>query len=141
MLELSRSLKRRAKKSLGLKTLRAAHTGAVSVIQRGDSALRLNVHFHVLALDGVYVREEPDGPLVFHPLPAPTVDEVTDVASRTALRVQKILVRHGRSLDGTGEQGADDAQPAEQLALSACYGAAASGLGLDGEGAGPSAAP
>ena len=136
VLELSRSLKRRAKKSLGLKTLRAAHTGAVSVIQRGDSALRLNVHFHVLALDGVYVREEPDGPLVFHPLPAPTVDEVTDVASRTALRVQKILVRHGRSLDGTGEQGADDAQPAEQLALSACYGAAASGLGLDGERAG-----
>ena len=31
---------------------------------------------------------------------------------------------------------ADDAQPAEQLALSACYGAAASGLGLDGDRAG-----
>jgi hypothetical protein len=72
----------------------------VSVIQRGDSGLRLNVHFHVLALDGVYVREEPSAPLVFHPLPAATVDEVTDVAKRTALRVKKILERHGRSLDG-----------------------------------------
>jgi hypothetical protein len=66
-----------AKQSLGLATVAQAHTGAVSVIQRGDSGPRLNVHFHVLALDGVYVREEPSAPLVFHPLPAPNVDEVT----------------------------------------------------------------
>jgi hypothetical protein len=33
------------------------HTGAVSVVPRGDSALRLNVHLHVLVLDGVYVRD------------------------------------------------------------------------------------
>ena len=38
------------------------------MIQRGDSALRLNVHFHVLVLDGVYVRETEGGALVFHPL-------------------------------------------------------------------------
>ncbi len=132
----SRSLKRRAKQSLGLATVGQAHTGAVSVIQRGDSDLRLNVHFHLLALDGVCVREEPSAPLVFHPLPAPTVDEVTDVAERTALRVQKILERHGRSLDGTGDLDANDAQSQEQLALSACYGAAAAGLGPDGERAG-----
>jgi len=136
VLELSRSLKRRAKQSLGLETVAQALTGAVSVIQRGDSSLRLNVHFHVIALDGVYVRQEPDAPLVFHPLPAPTADEVTVVAKRTALRVQKILARHGRTLDGTGERDAHDAEPAEQLALSACYGAAASGLGLDGDRAG-----
>ncbi len=67
---LRRSVKRRAKKSLCLATVAEALTAAVSVIQRGDSALRLNVHFHVLALDGVYVREEPDAPLVFHPLAA-----------------------------------------------------------------------
>ena len=80
VIELSRSLKRRAKKSLGLATVAQAHTGAVSVIQRGDSGLRLNVHFHVLALDGVYVRDEPSARLVFHPLPAPTAEEVADVA-------------------------------------------------------------
>jgi hypothetical protein len=28
-----------------------------------------NVHFHVLALDGVYVRKACKGALVFHPLP------------------------------------------------------------------------
>ena len=133
--EVSRSLKRRAKKALGLTTAKQALTGAVSVIQRGDSALRLNVHFHVLVLDGVYVRETEGGALVFHPLSAPTEEELADVAKRTALRVQKVLARHGRSLDGTSER--QDAEPSgEQLSLSALCAAAASGQGLFGERAG-----
>lgn len=136
VLELSCSLKRRAKQSLSLKTVAHAMTGAVSVIQRADSSLRLNVHFHVLALDGVYVREDSAARLVFHALPEPSTDEVADIANRTAHRVQKILLRHGRSLDGTGERDVLDAEPAEQLALAACYGAAASGLSLEGARAG-----
>ena len=63
VLELSRSLKRRAKRLFGLDSVADAHTGAVAAIQRTDSALRLNVHFHVLALDGAFVREEEGGPL------------------------------------------------------------------------------
>ncbi len=70
--ELSRSLKHRAKQALVLDSVRQAFTGAVASISRTDSALRLNVHFHVLALDGVYVREDEGGPLVFYPLPTPT---------------------------------------------------------------------
>jgi len=31
-----------------------AHTGAVTLIQRFGSALNLNIHFHMLFLDGVY---------------------------------------------------------------------------------------
>jgi hypothetical protein len=64
-------------------------------VQRFDSGLRLNVHFHVLALDGVYVRDTSGAP-VFHALPAPTENEVADVARRTAERVHKLLVHHGR---------------------------------------------
>jgi hypothetical protein len=41
-----------------------AQTGAVTLIQRFGSALNLNVHFHMLFLDGVYV-EQPDGSLSF----------------------------------------------------------------------------
>jgi hypothetical protein len=37
-----------------------AHTGAVTLIQRFGSALNLNLHFHMLFLDGVYV-ERSDG--------------------------------------------------------------------------------
>ena len=35
---------------------KAAHTGAVTLIQRFGSALNLNIHFHMLFLDGVYVE-------------------------------------------------------------------------------------
>ena len=37
-----------------------ARTGAVTLIQRFGSALNLNVHFHMLFLDGVYVDTEDD---------------------------------------------------------------------------------
>ncbi len=36
-------------------THKTAHTGAVTLIQRFGSALNLNIHFHMLFLDGVYV--------------------------------------------------------------------------------------
>jgi Putative transposase len=38
-------------------TKATAHTGAVTVIQRFGSALNLNVHYHMLFLDGVYAEE------------------------------------------------------------------------------------
>jgi hypothetical protein len=44
-------------------------TGTVTVIQRFGSALRLNVHFHTLVLDGVFSDTRP-GPLTFHPAPS-----------------------------------------------------------------------
>ena len=47
--ELSRSLKRRAKRLLGLGSVEQALTGSVAVVQRTDSAVRLNVHVHLLA--------------------------------------------------------------------------------------------
>jgi len=81
--ELCRSLRRRAKRLLGLESVRAAHTGAVAAIQRTDGAIRLNVHFHVLAMDGVYVPKGDDGALVFHPLPPPVRANVAEVAGRT----------------------------------------------------------
>ena len=72
--EVSRSLKWRAKRELGLRSVEEAHTGSVFAVHRTDSALRLNVHFHGIALDGVYLRdgEGDDVPLVFHELAPPT---------------------------------------------------------------------
>ena len=45
-------------KKAGL-TRRKAQCGAVTLIQRFGSALNLNVHFHMLIPDGVYVRGTP----------------------------------------------------------------------------------
>jgi hypothetical protein len=42
-------------------TRASAVTGAVTLIQRFGSALNLNVHFHMLVLDGVYRREGEGG--------------------------------------------------------------------------------
>jgi len=54
---------------------RGGRTGTVTVIQRFGGALNLNVHFHTLAVDGVFVRE-PDGSLSFAAAKAPTDEEV-----------------------------------------------------------------
>ncbi len=93
MTEVDRSLRWRAKRTLGLASVAEAHTGAVVAVQRTDSALRLNVHFHALVLDGVYVHAHADGdtcsPLEFRELETPTHADIAEVAARTAARVEK----------------------------------------------------
>jgi hypothetical protein len=136
--ELFRSLKRRAKKHLGLGSVSEAHTGAVAAIQRVDSALRLNVHLHVLALDGVYLREA-NGRLVFHPLPEPTKSDVAEVARRTAKRMKRLFKERGRRSPWDDEESAD-AEPEElslkEPGLFACYDTAARGVAVSGDRAG-----
>ncbi len=64
--------------------------GAVTFIQRFGSALNLNVHFHTLALDGVYTRDDGTAKR-FLPLPPPSTDEVAHVLAGTARRVARLL--------------------------------------------------
>lgn len=71
-----------------------ARTGAVTLIQRFAGALNLNVHFHMLFLDGVYV-EGPEGARSFRWVKAPTGVELTALASRIAERVGHFLERRG----------------------------------------------
>ena len=49
--------------------------GAVAIIQRFGAALNLNVHLHVLALDGVYVEGD-GGTVRFHETVPPTDEEI-----------------------------------------------------------------
>jgi|TARA_B110001454_G_scaffold150509_2_gene139844 hypothetical protein len=50
---------------------KTARTGAVTLIQRFGSALNLNIHFHMLFLDGVYV-DRLDGSARFRWVSPPT---------------------------------------------------------------------
>jgi hypothetical protein len=137
--ELGRSLRWRAKKLLGLSSVSDALTGAVGAVQRVDSALRLNVHFHILYLDGVYVLDNASrygSSLSFHGLPTPTRAETNEIASRIADRVEVILKKHGRSLDPDEADSEPTEVQLEHPALAACYGAAAMGVGVGGERAG-----
>ena len=71
-----------------------AHTGAVTLIQRFGSALNLNIHFHMLFLDGVYVGEA--GPSArFHWVKAPTSAELTQLTHTIAHRLARYLERQG----------------------------------------------
>ena len=126
---LTRSLRRRAKAQLGLRSVQDALVGAITFVQRSDSSLRVNPHFHTLALDGVYVRDE-HGELTFHALSTPTAEEVAQVAAWTHAGIVRALERHGRSLEGMDE--APDAIAHEQPVLASCYGASAGDMQLLG---------
>ena len=69
-------------------------TGAVTLIQRFGSALNLNIHFHMLFLDGVYV-DRLDGSARFRWVRSPTSQELTQLAQMIAHRVSRFLERQG----------------------------------------------
>ena len=84
-------LRRRARQHWGM---RAPQCGAVTFIQRFGSALNLNLHFHTLALDGVYDGADTSGATPrFTPLPPPDHDEVARVLAGTARRLQRIVAK------------------------------------------------
>ena len=74
--------------------VRPDQCGGVTFIQRFGSAMNLNLHFHTLALDGVYTGTvlEP-GPPRFLPPPPPSSDEVARVLAGTARRVHRLIER------------------------------------------------
>ena len=72
-----------------------ARTGAVTLIQRFGSALNLNLHVHMLFVDGVYV-DDTNGPSTrFCWVKAPTRAELTHLTHTIARRVGRFLERQG----------------------------------------------
>ena len=72
-----------------------AHTGAVTLIQRFGSALNLNIHFHMLFLDGVYVDRTHGSGMRFRRVRAPTSDELSQLTHIIAQRIAHYLERQG----------------------------------------------
>lgn len=71
-----------------------ARTEAVTLIQRFGSALNINIHFHMLFLDGVYVDRAEES-VWFRSAKAPTSQELTQLAHTLAHRVGRFLERQG----------------------------------------------
>ncbi len=65
-------------------------SGAVTLIQRFGSALNLNLHFHMLYLNGVY---DPNG--YFWPVKPPTSQDLDTITHTIAKRVSRYLERAG----------------------------------------------
>lgn len=73
-----------------------AQCGAVTLIQRFGSALNLNIHFHMLWLDGVYENvEQPQRKPRLRRARAPTFAQLTQLADIIARRVCRHLSRQG----------------------------------------------
>jgi hypothetical protein len=72
-----------------------AHPGAVNFTQRFGSSLALNIHWHVLALDGVYVTEGPGRTPTFHAAPPLTDIEVARVHHDARQRIERVLRARG----------------------------------------------
>ncbi len=113
--------------------LEEVHLGGVNMVQRFDSALRLNVHFHTLVLSGVYSLT-PAGELVFHELPCPSKDDLALILHRITFKVVDWLVAHDHlTEDGNGVEGSPESLPGMLLAKAVAGGSAMGGkVGLQG---------
>ena len=80
-------------KKAGL-THKTAKTGGITLIQRFGSALNLNVHFHMLLLDGVYTTNR-YGKRRFQYVRAPLSDELTGLVHTISHRIARLLERQG----------------------------------------------
>ena len=109
----------------------STHSGTVTAIQRFASGLRLNVHFHTLLPDGVFIEQDdgPAGPahqvatgsessapsdasplgLRFLQLPPPDDEHVAALVATIRRRILRMLVREGLlQLDEAGNPEAFD---------------------------------
>lgn len=79
-------------------TRRKAQTGAVTLIQRFGGSVNLNIHYHILALDGAYTfNKDCEGKewATFHRTSAPSVQELTSVLQKIVARVLRYLEKSG----------------------------------------------
>ncbi len=89
--------------------------GSINFVQRFGS-LNLHVHYHLVALDGVFARDA-QGRVVFHPAPSPTPANLDAIIERTARRAIAWLRCHGYVDDSPLE--ARSTEPPAQTAQTA----------------------
>ena len=115
MQEVFRFQRLRARRALGLGSTKQAQTGAMVAVQRFGSALNLNIHFHALVLDGVFVEDAFGNP-AFVELAPPSLDELHRIAGRIAEAVLALLRRRHIWLDDLDEDEDPVAQRSASLA-------------------------
>jgi hypothetical protein len=96
---------------------RGGKTGAVIVVQRASSDLRLNPHLHVVFLDGAY--QEDEGELLWRELRHLRTREVGEVLEHAVRRMARYLQRRGAfESKGQAEQDEPDDGRLEASAVS-----------------------
>ena len=99
--------------------IRRARSGAVQFPQRFGNSLNLNVHYHVVLVDGVFVLERGSERAQFHPLPGPDAIDLETIATSVEIRTKRWLKRQGLLVEPDADDGFNNEQP-ERSALDAC---------------------
>lgn len=116
--EVTRALfawQRKRARAVGARPARAHSNGAITMVQRFNSALELSLHYHSLLPDGVFVTDgdDPDARPRFVAIDPPTNEEVAALLDQIIGRVTALLRRRGRLDD------AIDDEPEPHLLLAA----------------------
>ncbi|SMF27667.1 Putative transposase [Pseudobacteriovorax antillogorgiicola] len=111
--EINNYLCKKARK-LGVK---GGETGIVSFLQRAGGALNLNLHYHLLVLDGLYTTGEDGSPIITR-FPGIENDELACVVRGVSRRVIKYLRKTGRLSEDGEEVYIGDDRDEEHEALS-----------------------
>ena len=89
VLEIERIYKEKGKRSYGVKK-KDQRVGMLTLVQRFGSALNLNVHFHILAIEGVF-SENKEGAVVYYKTPKIEEREVECVLKKIIKKVSIYL--------------------------------------------------
>lgn len=121
-----------AQRRYGLRSVSEAHSGAVTVIQRFGSAVNLNLHYHTLSPDGVFVSTEDEPTPRFRQLGEPSEEAVEEIAWQSCQGVLDALRRTGRWTDADEEHGGgfldgDDELREREPLMAKIYGGSLSG--------------
>jgi hypothetical protein len=116
-----------------LSSNRKARCGAVGFIQRFSDALNLDPHFHVMALDGIYI-ENSESELTFVRVGPPSDAEVARVADRVHRRVMRLM--EPRSLGRQADPEEADTLRRDEPLLAELYSASITGRVATGPRAG-----
>ena len=89
-------------KKAGFKKKSGAKTGSVTFIQRFGGSLNLNIHFHIMYLDGIYTFEKQKAS--FHPITPPSQSELDHLLKTIAQRTVKLLEKRGLIVKDEGAE-------------------------------------
>jgi hypothetical protein len=88
---VNRSIAKAIKRSLAGKSAKNLQTGAVTLIQRFGGHVNLNVHFHMLHVQGAWEPLADKANVTFHAAPNPTNEDVAATVEKIARGTLKIL--------------------------------------------------
>ncbi|PIR21864.1 MAG: IS91 family transposase [Deltaproteobacteria bacterium CG11_big_fil_rev_8_21_14_0_20_45_16] len=97
-------------------------TGAITFLQRFGSALNLNLHFHILYLDGVY--EKNDDHMIFHRIFPPQKHDMAELVKLIHKRLTGFFIKEGYlEEDHSLSDGASDPLSEQNPLLAQCIAA------------------